>query len=126
MTKPRLFTFAALLVAGCAGFLFWQQQGLRRLRADNARLLANATELDSLREEVSRLRQTQADAAELERLRQTQAELLRLRGETSQLRRQLKEEQQARRAPAAKLPSTPRAATSPPASRPRRRSGRRG
>lgn len=101
MTKPRLFTFAALLLACVAGLWFWQQQNIRRLQADNARLLANSTEMDSLREEVLRLRRTQADAAELERLRQAQSELLRLRGEASQLRRQLKEAQQARRTPPA-------------------------
>jgi len=107
MTKPRLFTLTALLLACAAGLLLWQQQNIRQLRTDNARLLANAAEMDSVREEDLRLRQTQADAAELERLRQTQSEQLRLRGEAAQLRRQLKEAQQARR--------TPPATGSPPA-----------
>jgi len=117
MTKPKLFTLAALLLACAACLLLWQQQSIRQLRADNARLLANAAEMDSVREEVLRLRQTHPDATELERLRQAQSELLRLRGETSQLRRQLKEELQARRAPAPKdSPPVPASTeeTSPP------------
>ena len=111
MTKLKLLTFAALLLACVAGLLFWQQQNIRQLRADNARLLANAAETDSLREEVLRLRQTQPDATELERLRQAQLELLRLRGEASQLRRQLREAQQARRTPPATVPSPASAST---------------
>src|SRR6185503_14457076 len=97
MTRPKLLAFAVLLLACLTAGLYWQHRQLQRLRADDARLLANGAELDSLRDEVSRLRQSQVDPAELERLRQGQAELLRLRGEASQLRRQLKDVEQARR-----------------------------
>ena len=97
--------FAVLALLGASAGWFWQQQQLRRSREENAQWRAGATELDSLREEVTRLRQTQIDPAELQRLRQVQSEMLRLRGETSQLRRQLKEEQQAKRdAPAKETP----------------------
>lgn len=99
MTKPKFLAFGIImLVFACltAG-LFWQHQQLQRMRADNARLHADGAELDSLRDEISRLRQAQPDPADLERLRQGQTELLRLRGEASQLRRQLKDVEQARR-----------------------------
>jgi hypothetical protein len=108
----RIVAGLALLSAGAG--LFWQQQQLRRSREENAQGRARAAELDSLREEVARLRQTQIDPAELQRLRQLQSEMLRLRGETSQLRRQLKEEQQAKRAAPAQASSP----TSAPAEAP--------
>jgi hypothetical protein len=106
-TAFRVFAVCALLGMGAG--LFWQQLQLRRAREENALQRARAAELESLREEVSRLRQTQIDPAELERLRQVQSEILRLRGETSQLRRQLKEEQQARRNTPAKEAQTTKA-----------------
>jgi hypothetical protein len=93
MTRPKLLTFGVvMLVFACLTTgLFWEHHQLQRMRADNARLLANGVELDSLKDEISRLRQAQPGPAELERLRQGQAELLRLRGEASRLRQQLKE-----------------------------------
>jgi len=102
MTKPKLLAIGGIVLACLAAGLFWQRQQLQRVRADNARLLANGAELDSSREEISRLRQAQADPAEFERLRQGQAELLRLRGEVSQLRRQLKDMEQGSRSARAK------------------------
>lgn len=105
MKSTALRLVAVLALLGAGGGLYWQQQQLRRTREENTQLRAGAGELESLREEVTRLRQTQIDPAELQRLRQGQAELLRLRGETSQLRRQLKEEQQPKRtAPAKESP----------------------
>jgi hypothetical protein len=97
MARHKLLVFALLLLAGAGGGWFWQHQQLARLRADLARLQATAADVDALREELARLRQTQVDPAELERLRQGQTELLRLRGETARLRQQLQEERQARR-----------------------------
>ena len=97
MTRPKLLAFGVPLLVCLSAGLYWQHRQLQRLGDDHARLLANGAELDSLRDEISRLRQSQVDPAELERLRQGQAELLRLRGEASQLRRQLKDAEQARR-----------------------------
>jgi type II secretory pathway component PulM len=108
VTKPKLLTFGVIVLASLITGLFWQQQQVQQMRADNARLVANRAELDALRDEILRLRQAQVDPAELERLRQGQAELLRLRGEASQLRRQLKDVEQARR--------SARVKESPPAS----------
>jgi len=104
MTRSKLLAFGVLVFACLTAGLYWQHRQLQRLRGDDAQLLANGAELDSLRDEVSRLRQSQVDPAELERLRQGQAELLRLRGEASQLRRQLKEAEQARGISPAKEP----------------------
>ena len=97
MTRPKLLALGAFVLACLTAGLFWQQQELRRLRAENARWLANGGELDSLRAELARLQQAQIDPTELERLRQSQSELLRLRGEVSRLRRQLKDSELARR-----------------------------
>jgi hypothetical protein len=102
MTRPKLLAFAALLLACLTAGLYWQHRQLQRLRADHARLLADGAGQESLREEISRLRQSQADSAELERLRQSQSELLQLRAEVSRLRHQLKEAELARRIPPAK------------------------
>jgi hypothetical protein len=95
MNRPKLSAIGVLLLVCLAAGLYWQHRQLRHLQGDHARLLVNTAELDSLRDEFSRLRQSQADSAELERLRQGQAELLRLRSEASRLRQQLKEAQQA-------------------------------
>jgi hypothetical protein len=111
MARPKSLVLVALLLACAGAGWFWQHQQLTRLRADHARLQASAAELDSLREELTRLRQTQVDPAELERLRQGQSELLRLRGETSRLRQQLQEERQAKRNVPANPGATPPVAT---------------
>jgi uncharacterized protein YdcH (DUF465 family) len=111
MTKTKLLALGTLVLLCAGAGWFWQSQQLQRMRAENARLAETAAEADSLREEVTRLRQQQVDPAELERLRQSQSELLRLRGEASRLRQQLKEAELARRNAAL-------AKESPPASAP--------
>ena len=95
MTKPKLIVLGVLLLACIAASIFWQQRTLRRLESENAGLRERTAGLESLRDENLRLAQAQVDPAELERLRRGQSELLRLRGEVSQLRQQLKEEQRA-------------------------------
>jgi len=105
MTKPRLLAFGALLIVGVSTVLLWQHRTIQRLEAENAGLRASTAELDSLRQENSRLTQTQTDPAELERLRKAQSEIPRLRAEVSRLRQELKEKQNKRAAPAMESPS---------------------
>lgn len=109
MTQLKSLAAGAILFAGLAALLIWQQHKLRQVQADNARLLAYVAEVDSLREEISRLRQTQADPAELDRMRKAQSELLRLRGEAAQRRQQLNAQQPIQ--PTAPAKETPLAST---------------
>ena len=102
LTRPKLIAGGVFVLACLTAGLYWQHQQLRRLRADNVRLLADGAGQESLRQEISRLQQSHADPAELERLRQSQSELLRLRGEVSRLRQQLKQAELAGRIPPAK------------------------
>jgi len=77
---------AALAMAGLAIGLLLQQQRLERLRAQNAALRVQVSELAALQAE-SQPRPGETDgAAEMARLRDQQAELLRLRGEVTRLR----------------------------------------
>lgn len=94
------------VLTGVIAIVVWQQQMTRRLEAERARLRTTAAELDALREENSRLTQTQIAPGELEKLRKAQSELLRLRDEASRLRQQLKEAQQSKRVVAANPPAT--------------------
>ncbi len=104
MTKPRLLAFGALLIVSVSTLLLWQHRTIQRLEAENAGLRTSTAELDSLRQENSRLTQTQTDPAKLELLRKAQSEIPRLRAEVSRFRRQLKEEQNKRAAPAMENP----------------------
>lgn len=88
MNAKNLFRGTA--VALVVGLSVWQAQVSRRLKAERDALSARAAALDELRDENSRLKQSQIDPDELNRLRKNEAELLRLRGETAQLRQQLK------------------------------------
>ena len=94
------------VLTGVIAIVVWQQQMTRRLEAEQTRLRTTAAELDALREENSRLTQTQIAPGELEKLRKAQSELLRLRDEASRLRQQLKEAQQSKRVVAANPPAT--------------------
>ena len=82
--------FRGTAVALVVGLSVWQAQVSRRLKAERDALSARAAALDELRDENLRLKQTQIEPDELNRLRKNEAELLRLRGETAQLRQQLK------------------------------------
>ena len=77
---------AALAVAALVSGLVLQQQRLERLRAQNAALRVQVSELAALQAE-SQPRPGETDgAAEMARRRDQQAELLRLRGEVTRLR----------------------------------------
>ena len=77
---------AALAAAALVFGLLLQQQRLERLRAQNAALRVQVSELLALQAE-SQPRPGETDgAAEMARLRDQQAELLRLRGEVTRLR----------------------------------------
>ena len=82
--------FSGIVFALVLGLLVWQVQVNRRLKADREAMSTRTAAQDDLRDENSRLKQSQIDPAELERLRRNETELLRLRGETAQLRQQLK------------------------------------
>ena len=88
MNAKNLFrgTATALVV----GLSVWQAQVSRRLKAERDALSARVVATDELRDENSLLKRSQIDPDELNRLRKNEAELLRLRGETAQLRQQLK------------------------------------
>ena len=88
MNAKNLFRGTA--VALVVGLSVWQAQVSRRLKEERDALSARAAAVDELHAENSRLKQTQIDPDELNRLRKNAAELLRLRGETAQLRQQLK------------------------------------
>jgi RNA polymerase sigma factor (sigma-70 family) len=80
-TKAKI-ALAAVVAASVTTPLVLQYQTNSRLRAENARLLAQGTAPPPTQEVA-------ADAAELERLRAGEQELLRLRGEVTRLRQQL-------------------------------------
>jgi hypothetical protein len=82
--------FRGTAIALVVGLSVWQAQVGHRLKAERDEWSAKAATLDDVRDENSRLKQSQIDPDELNRLRKNEAELLRLRGETAQLRQQLK------------------------------------
>jgi RNA polymerase sigma factor (sigma-70 family) len=97
MSITKVGVIGALVVAGIA-VPAWQQTRLERVQIENEQLRAQEadlndqqTELASLRGEVERLRKIETDQTELARLRQWQAqtepELLRLRGMAGVARR---------------------------------------
>jgi hypothetical protein len=97
MTTVKVSVIAALVLAGMA-VPTWQQIRLQRAQSANAQLRAQeavlrpqATELAAVRGEVERLRKVENDHAELEQLRQwktqTQSELIRLRNMAGVARR---------------------------------------
>jgi len=85
-----------IALASLVGLLIWQVQVNRQLTRDRDAGLALASELDLVRDENSRLTQSQVDPGELERLRKSESELLRLRAEAVQMRQQLKTLREAR------------------------------
>lgn len=82
--------FRGTAIALVVGLSVWQAQVSRRLKEERDALSARAAMLDDLRDENSRLKLSQIDPDELNRLRKNEAELRRLRGETAQLRLQVK------------------------------------
>jgi len=106
ITKVKVSLLGALVLAGIA-VPVWQQNRLVRVEAENEQLRAqeadlqtNETEIAALRAEVGRLRKTAVDQAELEQLRQwktqTEPELLRLRGMAGVARRAIADEESLR------------------------------
>jgi len=63
------FAFGALLIAGVSTLLLWQHRTFQRLEAEYAGLRASTAELDSLRQENSRLPQRQTDRGAAQRIR---------------------------------------------------------
>ena len=100
MNAKNLFRGTAIALV--VGLSVWQAQVSRRLKAERDALSARAAALDELRDENLRLKQTQIEPDELNRLRKNEAELLRLRGETAQLRQQLKTLREAKSSSSAK------------------------
>ncbi|MGZ8899286.1 MAG: hypothetical protein ACXW3Z_04245, partial [Limisphaerales bacterium] len=68
-----------------------QHRQLGELREENRALRVQGEQLESLKEENTRLQNGRIDSDEIDRLRKGQTELLRLRGETAGLRRELAE-----------------------------------
>jgi Flp pilus assembly secretin CpaC len=85
---------AAVLAVVCIS-VFVQYQGLRKLKAEGARLRALLAEAHARAEAESASRAQQPADSELERLREERSELVRLRGQVAELRRDLKSMQQA-------------------------------
>jgi RNA polymerase sigma factor (sigma-70 family) len=68
-----------------------QHRQLGELREENRALRVRGAQLESLKEENTRLQNGRIDSDEINRLRKEQRELFRLRGETAGLRRELAE-----------------------------------
>jgi hypothetical protein len=85
---------ATLLAAVCIG-VFVQYQGLRRLKAEGAGLLALLADARARAEAENASRTQQPTDSDLERLREERSELVRLRGQVAELRRDLKSLHQA-------------------------------
>ena len=90
--KRAFFAAAPALVCISA---FVQYQGLRKLKAEGARLRALLADAHARAEAVNASRAQQPTNSELERLREERSELVRLRGQVADLRRDLKGMEQA-------------------------------
>ncbi len=89
----RVLVAAVLAVVCISGFV--QYQGLRKLKAEEARLRALLADVQARAETEGASRAAQPTEKELERLREERSELVRLRGQVAELRRDLKAMQQA-------------------------------
>jgi len=90
-TRKAGLGLAALAVTALVFGLLLQQQRLERLRAQNAALRVQVSELAALQAESQPRPGETASAAEMARLRNQQAELLRLRGEVTRLRNEARQ-----------------------------------
>jgi hypothetical protein len=91
MRKSSLLLVTGFALGFGLGYVGWQTQIGRRLREQNARLIALVQEGEAARAENAKLRSERIAPEELKRLRDGQTELLRLRGQVSQLRREVDE-----------------------------------
>jgi hypothetical protein len=91
MRKSTLLLATGFVLGFGLGFFVWQNHIGNRLREENARLLAQSKDAESLRDANAKLTSERVDPDELKRLRDTQTELLRLRGQVVQLRQRISE-----------------------------------
>jgi len=93
MTKLKAGIASAIVVAGLATPLVFQEQTNRRLRSEIEVLREQTQQIGQLREANDRLAKLKADANALAQLQKEHGELVRLRGEVGVLKRQLAERQ---------------------------------